>query len=369
MIRVNGTVGYADFDWDCHRAHWDAWWAGELERPLLEIALQQPLPAGQALPPGVLGHRATRYSDAELVAQEDLRQRHTRHFADSFPKLFLNFGPGIVAGFLGAHVRTSVNTVWFEPKHERPIAELHPAPEPTDPWWPRLQGLIRALNARWGGRVAIAHTDLGGNLDILASLRTTEGLLMDLMDAPADVARCAAVITREWLRYYDASERLIREACPGCTPWGYIWSSQTCYMLQSDFAYMIGPAMFEQFVLPDLHACCAHMEHGFYHLDGIGQLPHLDALCALERLRGIQWIPGDGQPPPSEWPDVLKRIRDAGKLCQTYATPEQALAICRTFDGGKGFALQVHGLRDETEIGDFLAEVGRSGRWPSSSRT
>ena len=34
---------------------------------------------------------------------------------------------------------------------------------------------------------------------------------------------------------------------------------------------------------------------------------------------------------------LLKRIRDGGKLCQVYVTPEGALKIAREL-GGKGFA-------------------------------
>ena len=69
-------------------------------------------------------------------------------------------------------------------------------------------------------------------------------------------------------------------------------------MLQSDFSYMISPRMFERLILPDLTACCEALEYAFYHLDGKGEIKHLDMLLSIERLRGIQWIPGDGAPPP-----------------------------------------------------------------------
>jgi hypothetical protein len=129
-------------------------------------------------------------------------------------------------------------------------------------------------------------------------------------------------------------------------------------MLQSDFAYMISPAMFEEFVLPDVEACCERMDHGFYHLDGKGQLRHLDMLLSLPRLRGIQWIPGDGQPPPECWLPVLKRIRDAGKLCQLYVSPQGAKTIVSEL-GGRGFALYIMELMSATEAKSYLHEIGR----------
>ena len=111
-------------------------------------------------------------------------------------------------------------------------------------------------------------------------------------------------------------------------------------MLQSDFSYMISPKMFERFVMPDLITCCEALDYPFYHMDGKGQLVHLDLLLSIDKLRGIQWQPGDGQPLADEWLDVLRRIRDSGKLCQVYVTLEGALKIVREL-GGKGFLFDI----------------------------
>ena len=124
-------------------------------------------------------------------------------------------------------------------------------------------------------------------------------------------------------------------------------------MLQCDFAYMISPQMFERFVLPDLTACCAALDHGFYHLDGKEQIRHLDMLLSMERLRGIQWIPGAGQPPPEEWLPLLKRIRDGGKLCQLYVTAEGARTIAREI-GGRGFAFCIEQSMNREEADAFI---------------
>jgi 5-methyltetrahydrofolate--homocysteine methyltransferase len=137
-------------------------------------------------------------------------------------------------------------------------------------------------------------------------------------------------------------------------------------MLQCDFAYMISPRMFERFVLPDLESCCAALDHGFYHLDGKGQIPHLDMLLSLDRLRGIQWVPGDGAPPVEEWIPLLGRIVAAGKRCQVYVSPEGATEIVRAL-GGTGFAFGVVPARSWTEqearefVAQLLTEAKQSG--------
>jgi hypothetical protein len=79
----------------------------------------------------------------------------------------------------------------------------------------------------------------------------------------------------------------------------------------------------------------------------------------LEKLRGIQWIPGDGQPPPEEWLPLLKRIRDGGKLCQLSVSPEGALTIVREL-GGKGFALYIEQTMDQEEAERFLYALNQS---------
>ena len=134
-------------------------------------------------------------------------------------------------------------------------------------------------------------------------------------------------------------------------------------MLQSDFAYMISPAMFERFILPDLQACCDTLDHAFYHLDGKGQIRHLDQLLAIKNLHGIQWIPGDGAPPPHEWLPLLKRIRDAGKLCQLFVSPEGAQTIVREL-GGRGFALYITQQMSADEANDFLRALQAQDRAP-----
>ena len=87
-------------------------------------------------------------------------------------------------------------------------------------------------------------------------------------------------------------------------------------MLQCDFCYMIGPNMFDEFVKPELEMTCNKLEHAFYHLDGVGALPHLDSLLTIKALKGIQWVPGAGNPQSKDWPEVYRKIIKAGKRAQ-----------------------------------------------------
>jgi 5-methyltetrahydrofolate--homocysteine methyltransferase len=225
-----------------------------------------------------------------------------------------------------------------------------------------VQDITRALRERYNGMLQVSHSDLGGNLDILASFVTTEQLLLDVAEKPEAVVHQVERITGLWLEYYDGLDAIIRAeygglaACRGTSSWAPIWSPGRTYMLQSDFAYMISPKMFERFVVPDLARICDSLDHGFYHLDGKGQIPHLKHLLAIERLCGIQWIPGDGQPGPQEWLDLLQQIRDGGKRCQVFVSAEGALKITRTL-GGKGFLFVISdeaAFQNPEEVQGFL---------------
>jgi len=79
---------------------------------------------------------------------------------------------------------------------------------------------------------------------------------------------------------------------------------------------MISPDMFREFVAPSLVRERRALDHALYHWDGPGQLPHLDALLDIPELDGIQWVPGDGNPPcdAPRWFPLYKRILDADKL-------------------------------------------------------
>jgi hypothetical protein len=354
---VGIALRFTDQDWDRIERDWTAWWEGDLKRPMVMIENQVATPEAaliNLLDWVILPSRFPLDAPVDEVLDQYQKNLESRcYYGDAWPRWWPNFGPGIAAGFLGTDVHVEWNTVWFSPAEETNIEDLSLTYDADNVWWRRVKELTAAAVERWGDQVNVAHTDLGGNLDILASLRTTEGLLFDTIDAPDEVARLVGEITSLWLRYYDELYEVIRAGGRGTTPWAPIWSPGRTYMLQCDFAYMISPQMFERFVMPDLSDCCEALDHGFYHLDGKGQIPHLDMLLSLERLRGIQWIPGDGQPPPEEWLPLLKRIRDGGKLCQLYVTSEGARTIVREI-GGRGFALHIAEWMNREEAEAFV---------------
>lgn len=338
---MNLNLHFTEADWERIERDWAAWWAGELERPMVVLECLQRYEMYDPHCASVfLGNYPLDAPVGPILDEFVVRLENTHYLGDSFPRFWPNFGPGIVAALAGAEVHPAWDTTWFTPGQTGPVTSLCVDGDLSNPWWQRVEEFTRAAAERWGGELSIGLTDLGGNLDILASLRDTRQLLMDLVKTPEEIDRLVGETTCLWLECYDRLYNLASCSRRGVTDWGPLWAPGRGYMLQSDFSYMISPKMYTRFVLPDLEACTHALDYAFYHLDGKGQLVHVDALLSLPRLRGIQWVPGYGRQPCEEWLPLLQKIRTAGKLCQLTVTPEGALTIVHEL-GGKGFCFNI----------------------------
>ncbi len=343
-------------NWDRIKHDWTAWWNHELDRPMVLMDVFEYENRGFVPQFDGWAVESDRIPiETVLDYYQEILETVTFH-GDSWPRWFPNFGAGIIAGFQGATLGVDENTVWFESPENTSLGSIQINYDSENYWWRWVKAITQSAVERWGNQITVATTDLGGNADILASLRGTQNLLMDLYDVPDEFDRLVAETTQLWIRYYDELHAIIKTAHNGTTTWAPMWCPGRYYMLQSDFAYMISPPMFERFVLPDLETICNHLDYGFYHLDGKNQIPHLDMMLGIENLHGIQWIPGDGAPPPEKWLPLLKRIRDAGKLCQLYVSAEGALTIAKEL-GGKGFTFMIIDLLVEQDVDGLIKEL------------
>ncbi|MEN6372414.1 MAG: hypothetical protein ABFD64_10430 [Armatimonadota bacterium] len=330
--------------WERIKTDSHAWWRGELGRPLVQFTAGGRDPGRPE--PAVPNYYFTAFYDFSVSAEDiidrwDYDFSRTYYLGDAFPWLFPNFGPGVVAAFLGAELHTSIEggTVWFHPKEELDIRDLHFSYDPDNIWLNRVKDICRAAADRWQGMVQISMTDLGGALDLLSIFRPSEKLLFDLYDYPEDVKRLTWEIHELWWRYFEEINEVLQPSNPGYTAWAPVFSETPTYMLQCDFAYMISPAMFDEFAMPELAASSRKLSNAFYHLDGPGELPHLDSLCSIPELKGIQWGPGAGAPDCSHWPEVYRKIRDAGKLALIFGGPDELDAIADQLGNAEGLIL------------------------------
>ena len=293
----------------------ELWWRGELNRPLVRGVIEGSYPAFHSA-------KVPRLSQATchdfsippeaVIDAEDAFLSTCEYFADGYPVMdFAVFGPGVLAAFCGSTLDNSRGQVWFLPC-ESDITKLHVRYDPENKWVRRIKELYRAGLQRWQGTVIMTMPDLGGIMDILASLIGAENLVFALVDEPEEVHRVQSEIQHAWYEAYR-DFRTVLGPQGMYTDWNGILSREPSYIPQCDFSYMLGPDMFEEFVMPILREDTKRITNTIYHLDGVGALKHLDALLTLPDLKAIQWVYGVGQPGPHAWVDVYRKIEEAGK--------------------------------------------------------
>ena len=346
-------MDFNNFNWNETTDIWEKWWNGELGRPIFNVSVTPAeIKASSSLP---LHHFMSFYDFS--VDPKDILKRHEdtlhgcKYYDAGFPRSWINFGPGVLAAFCGGEGINGESTVWFEPGKfaRRNIKDVQIKLDKTSPWFKRVESFFTAAVDLWHGKVNVGMTDLGGNLDVLSSFMPGEQLLLDLYDQPEEVDRLLWEAHDAWWEAFNHFNGILGPVNPGCSNWAGMLSKESHYMLQCDFAYMISPDMFGRFVMPELTATCRRLKRGFYHLDGKGQLPHLDQLLAMPEMVGIQWVPGSGAMPIDQWPEVFKKICDAGKkvwlscnldnvekIFDQGGKPELFMVIVQTLPGREG---------------------------------
>ncbi len=354
-----------DFDqsrWERLKHDTDLWWAGELARPIISISLKDRKADRPA--PVLPAHYFTSFYGLD-VPVEDIVDRWDYEIScmsflgDGFPKWIPNFGPGVVAALLGAKLQNDIDsqTTWFEPNVHKEIDNLELHYNPDNKWLKKIAALYRAAAERWNGLVQLDMTDLGGSLDMLSSFRPAEELLLDLYDHPERVKQVNWTTHNLWWQFFDEFNGAIRQTNQGFSAWAPLFSTKPYYMLQCDFCYMIGPTMFDEFVKPELAATCKRLGNSFYHLDGVGQLAHLDSLLEIDDLKGVQWIPGTGKPGYECWPEIYRKIRKAGKLIQVFGNMQVMDALVEHLGSAEGIWLSAI-VSDREEADALLRKYG-----------
>jgi hypothetical protein len=356
------SIDFAPERWHRIVQDYTAWWAGELARPLIHIELTGAEPRG-ARPTGTMYEFTACYGPEvtpEVIADHwDYRLSCKRYVGDAYPNIRPNFGAGVNAAFMGARAIPTETTVWFEPPAAVTPDALHFTYQPDHPWLRRIVDICRTAGNRWQGAVCIGMTDLNNGIDPVARFFSSEAMLLALYDAPDEVKRLTWQSHELMWRYYDQINAASGDTNPGYTCWGGLFSKVPHFVLQSDFSAMISPRMFETFILPELAASCRRIPNAFYHLDGPGELPHLDMILAIPELKGVQWIPGTGHKDEKHWPELYQRIRDAGKLIQVFGGFDTLDALTAQLGSAEGIYLQgSYDISQESWVRKELARYG-----------
>jgi len=344
-------------------ARFEAWWRGEMvDRP--PVTLWTPSTKPYRCPTKTHATIRERWLDVEYRVEAAIAGLECAEFVgDTFPIVWPNIGPEITAALFGCELDFGEHTAWSHPVVHEPDdwqKIILAQPDFTNIYWQAIEQMTRLAIERCEGRYVVGITDLHGNYDILAGLRDPQMLCMDLIDCPELIRQAGRAVSHGYVAAFERSYRQVSAAGFGSTTWTPLYHAGPAYVPSCDFWCMVSPAVGRDMIWPDILVEMQPLERSIFHLDGPQALKHLDLLLECPQLNAVQWVYGDGHGRASDWLDVYRRCRAAGKSVQVLAADAtDALTVLQAV-GARGVWLQVaepFATRAEAEA--FLKQVER----------
>lgn len=360
-LNMDGTQCWK-LNWDETRRNFVDWWGhrglvlGQWGAPPAAVPH-----ARLSAPPSLTPVAA--YTDVALrVRLNEYDLSRCDYPADCLPLASADMGPGSLSLYLGSEPEFMPDTVWFHPSMPL-VADPETLPplrfDSGNQWWRLTEATLRAQVANAAGRYFASCPDLAENLDILASLRGSQALMMDMIERPEWVRRKLAEINQAFFEAYQRIYDII--SLPGggsCYNAFRLWGPGKTAKVECDAAAMISPDMFAEFVVPPLAEQCAWLDNSMFHLDGTQCLDKLDLLLEIEALDAIEWTPQAGIEPGGSprWYPLYRRILEAGKSVQAVGVePAEVIPLLNAI-GGKGVYI-ITGFQNCAHAEEVLSAV------------
>ena len=170
------------------------------------------------------------------------------------------------------------------------LDSLAVAPPLESPWTRKLLEIMQALVEHSRGRYSVAPTLMRGPSDMMAALRGTGQLPLDLLDAPGAARRLAGRCADTWLEIGKAQLALIPESAHGYLAGDAAlrtWAPDKILWLQEDAMAVLSPDLYREFFLPLDRRIAAAVPCVAFHLHG-SALWAVDALVEVEDLDVIE---------------------------------------------------------------------------------
>ena len=333
------------------KQHYIDWWNGKgvvlnmWEHLLLPEAEKQGFKGSRALEPSQI------WFDAERRAEYlDWYVKNVSLKADILPVANTQLGPGSLAAILGSRYEAGEDTIW-----------IHPDPDYTDDFsfdnsdnnqaWKLHKDLLRACKEKAQGHYYVGMPDLMEGLDVLAAMKGTDKVLLDLAMQPDTVEKQMQRINEIYFQVFDELYEIIREGNEMAFCYFSSWAPDKMTKLQCDISTMISKEDYRRFVQPFIREQCQKIPYTLYHLDGVGAMHHLPALLEIKELNAIQWTPGVGEPQGGDrkWWPLYKEILKGGKsIMACHLTVDEIKPLLDNI-GTDGVHLEVD-FNNENEI-------------------
>ena len=322
------------------------WWdGGDQKHPLILATVRRD---GVAVP--ATDDLNRHWLDRDFIIERTMREiEATDYLGVAVPYHYVDHGSSAMAGVLRCPLEfVDSETIWANPRFDTLDQVLDCTLELDSPAYAHITEITRRSVALARGHHFVAPFALEGMSDLMAALYGGENFMMDLVDRPADVARAMERLKRLWLRAFAEIRGIIAASGnPGGIGWVGIWAPGSTFPLQEDVSYSISEEMFRTFLIPHIRDQIAAMDYSFFHVDGTGMIPHVDALLEIAELRAIQWQPGAGRERLDQWYGLLRKILASGKSLQVYARAQEVEGLVRNIGADRLLVIVRDSPRDE----------------------
>lgn len=346
-------------NWEESKKHYTDWWQGKGLVLSMWEHLQEGVKAhANSAAPAPARDLQQYWFDPQWRADNlDYLLSRSSFLADIPPIANTHLGPGSLAALMGAELDGGEDTIWIRHKPDAPMMlgfdENHPL-------WKLHVDLLKACKVKAQGNYYVGCPDLVEGLDVLASIRGTQDVLMDMIMQPDELAQQLQQVNDAYFQAYDRIYDIIRKGDESAFCYFSLWAPGRVSKLQSDISTMISEEDYRQFVQPYIREQASKIDYTLYHLDGVGAQRHLDAILEIDELNAIQWTPGVGEPQGGNprWYDLYKRILAGGKsLMANWVTLEE-LEPLLDHVGNQGLHINVD-FKNEKDIERALKIVER----------
>ncbi len=273
---------------------------------------------------------------------------HSSMKGDMLPVANTQLGPGSLAAILGGVFEGGEDTIWI---HPNPNYTDEITFDPNHPNYLLHKELLKACKKKAKGNYYVGMPDLMEGLDVLASIKGTDKVLLDTVMQPEVLEHQMQQINDIYFKVFDELYDIVREGDEMAYCYFSSWAPGKMTKIQSDISTMINVDDYRRFVQPFIREQCQKIDYTLYHLDGVGALHHLPALLEVEELNAIQWTPGVGEPQGGspKWYDLYKKILAGGKsIMACWVTLDELRPLLDNI-GGDGVHLEMD-FHNEAEV-------------------
>lgn len=353
----SGAWGSWKSNFEETKAHYTNWWNGKgIVLTMWEHLYKEGAPYENIVPPPPHKDLNQLWFDADWRAQQlHYSMSRNSYLADILPVANTQLGPGSLASILGSVLEGREDTIWI---HQKPNFDGQIIFD--EKGWKLHENLLRNCVANSKGKYMVGCPDLVEGLDVLASLKGSDNILMDLILNPDDTLELMKKVNEVYFDVFNRIYDIINVNGEMAFCYFSLWAPGKVSKLQCDLSIMISEDDFRTFCLPFLREQTEKIDYTLYHLDGVDAIRHLDAVLELEKLNAIQWTPGYGQPQGGspQWYDLYKKILASGKsIMANWVTLDELEPLLDNV-GNEGLHINVD-FKSEKEIEQALRIVER----------